>query len=112
MDRLVRVERNEAAKALGKAGTGMWVEVATAWASIVDALPSRGERLADGMNVATRPSRVRMDWDATITASMRMVDVTDGVDGRVMQIITPPARLGGDGMEMMVEDYSPSPKAG
>lgn len=90
------------------AGSGSWTVVENGvWASIVDMLPSRGERLADGLNVATRPSRVRMRFRTDVDASMRLVDVTDGVDGRVMQIITPPATImNRTGVEFMVEDYS------
>ncbi len=111
MDRLVRIEKPVKNTSFTGSGQGSWSEVGTVWASVKDALPSRGERLAEGMNVTQRPARVRMDWDATVTAAMRLVDITDGADGRVMQIVTPPARLGHDGMEMMVEDYSPAGNA-
>ncbi|TCP36546.1 head-tail adaptor protein [Sphingomonas sp. BK235] len=106
MDRLLRIEKPVKKSGFTGAGKGTWQEVATVWASVQDALPSRGERLAEGLNVATRPARVRMDWSDAITSAMRLVDVTDGIDGRVMQIITAPARLGRDGLEVMVEDYS------
>lgn len=108
MDRLVRIEQPVKSTSFSGSGKGTWTEFATVWASIKDALPSRGERLADGMNVTQRPARVRMDRDDAVTAAMRLVDVTDGADGRIMQIVTPPARLGHDGMEMMVEDYNPA----
>ena len=111
MDRLVRIEKPTKSGSFTGAGKGTWTEIGTAWASVKDALPSRGERLADGMNVTQRPSRVRMDWNDAVTAAMRLVEITDGADGRIMQIVTPPARLGRDGMEMMVEDYSPAGNA-
>lgn len=111
MDRLLRIEKPAPNTAFTGAGKGTWVEVATVWASVIDALPSRGERLAEGLNIATRPARVRMDWNDQVSAAMRLIDITDGANGRVMQIITAPARLGRDGLEVMVEDYSPSGNA-
>lgn len=107
LDRRVRIEKPVADDAFDGAGSGDWQEVATVAASIVDALPSRGERLAEGINVSTRPARVRMRYRADVTAAMRLVEIIGGADGRVMQIVTVPAELGRrDGLEMMVEDYS------
>lgn len=84
------------------AGSGTWEPVATVWAEVQDMLPSRGERLADGVNIATRPARVRMRWRADISGSMRIV-----MDGRIMQIVAGPVELGRrDGIELMVEDYT------
>lgn len=107
LDRRVRIERPIADESADGAGSGTWVEVAIVAAGIRDMLPSRGERLAEGVNVATRPARVRMRYRGDLTPAMRLVDVTGGVDGRVMQIITVPAEIGRrDGLEMMAEDYS------
>jgi len=77
-------------------------------------LPSRGERLAEGLNIATRPARVRIWHRTDVTSAMRIVRgaVVDGDDvdystARIMQIITPPADIDGDrGLEFMVEEYS------
>ncbi|MBW6531923.1 head-tail adaptor protein [Sphingomonas sp. RRHST34] len=108
LDRRVRIEQPVADAAFDGAGSGEWESIATVWASIVDALPSRGERLAEGINVSTRPARVRMRYRADVTAAMRLVEILGGADGRVMQIVTVPAELGRrDGLEMMVETYEP-----
>ena len=102
LDRRVTIERPVSASGLLSAGSGTWEPVATVWASIQDALPSRGERLADGINIATRPARVRMRFRTDVTSAMRFVE-----DGRVMQIIAGPAEIGRrEGIEFMVEDYS------
>lgn len=107
LDRLVRIERPVSDTSFDGAGSGGWEPVATVAAGIVDALPSRGERLAEGINIATRPARVRMRYRTDVTAAMRLVEIVAGEDARVMQIITAPAQLGRrDGLEVMVEDYS------
>lgn len=84
------------------AGRETWVDVATVWAEVQDRLPSRGEGMANGFNVASRPARVRMRYRSDITADMRIV-----LGDRIMQIISAPAELGRhDGLELMVMDYS------
>ncbi|WP_137898346.1 head-tail adaptor protein [Sphingomonas sp. 2SG] len=102
LDRRIRIERPVADTTLEGAGSGTWEPVAEVWASVQDALPSRGERLAEGINVAARPARVRMRFRTDVTAAMRFV-----MGARVMQIIAGPAEIGWkDGLEFMVEDYS------
>lgn len=102
LNRRVRIERPLPDTALDGAGSGTWALVGEAWAEVQDALPSRGERLADGINIATRPARVRMRFRTDISSSMRLV-----MGARIMQIITPPAELGfREAIEFMVEDYT------
>lgn len=119
LDRRVRIERRGAGDGLMDAGADVWAKVAETRASIQDALPSRGERLADGLKVTTRPARVRMRYRTDVTAAMRLVllrfdtSVSAWVPtDRIMQITTVPAELGRRvGLEMMVEDYSSRPAA-
>ncbi len=102
LDRRIVIERPTPDDSLDGAGSGGWTPVATVWAEVQAALPSRGERLAEGINVSSRPARVRMRWRGDIDASMRIV-----FDGRIMQIVGGPVELGRrDGIEMMVEDYT------
>lgn len=102
LDRRVLIQRPVPDESFDGAGSGQWENVDTVWASVQDALLSRAERLADGINVASRPARVRMRFRADVTASMRFV-----VADRIMQIIAGPAELGRrDGLEFMVEEYS------
>lgn len=102
LNRRIRIERPVADTALEGAGSGTWEPVAEVWASVQDALPSRGERLAEGINVSARPARVRMRFRKDVTAAMRFV-----MGERVMQITAGPAEIGWkDGLEFMVEDYS------
>lgn len=89
---------------LDGAGSGTWALVAEVSAEIQHMLPSRGERLAGGINMAARPARVRIRWRADVTSDMRIV-----LDGRVMHIVAGPAELGRrEGLELMVEDYRPA----
>jgi head-tail adaptor len=112
----IRIERPVADEALDGAGSGEWEPVAEVSAQVQDMLPSHGERLADGINVAARPARVRMRYRAGVTASMRVLvgrNVRNGggeltwQTDRIAQIVTVPAELGHrDGLEFVIEDYT------
>lgn len=104
LNRRIRIERPVADDSFDGAGSGEWARVAEVWASVVDALPSRGERLAEGTNIAARPARVRMRFREDVKPEMRFV-----LGSRVMQIVSGPAELGfREGLEFMVEDYRPA----
>lgn len=110
----VRIERPVADDSFGGAGSGSWALVDDVAAEVVDALPSRAERLSSGVNVAARPARVRMRYRTDVTPAMRLVmgateadGVVDYTSARIMQIVAGPAMLGRrEGTEFMVEDYS------
>lgn len=116
LNRRVRIERPQADDSWDGAGSGAWALVGEAMAEVQDVIPSRGERLAEGINVATRPARVRMQYRDGITSDMRLLigryqkdgdGLLQWVTDRVAQIITMPAELGlRDGLEFMIEDYS------
>lgn len=116
LDKFVRLERPVKDPAFDGAGSGTWELVEDIWAEIEDMLPSRGERLATGINVATRPARVRVRYRDDLTPNMRLVegalivdDVVDYSGARIMQIVTKPAELGRqEAYEFMVEDYRPA----
>lgn len=100
----IRIERPVADTSLDGAGSGSWELVAEVWAEVQDMLPSRsyGERLTDGINLASRPTRVRMRYRTDVTPDMRFV-----VGARILQIIAGPAELGWrEGLEFVAEDYS------
>jgi head-tail adaptor len=106
LDTRLHIERPRPGDAFDSAGSGEWVPVRRVWANVKDMLPSRGERLADGINVASRPARVRMYRRSDVTADMRFI-----LRGRVMQIVAGPADFADDGMEFKVEEYSPAGNA-
>ena len=103
LDKVLDVERPVADDGPDGAGSGTWELVAEGvYAQVQDALPSRGERLADGINVASRPARVRMYFRDDISAACRFV-----MGSRIMEIVAGPAELGWqEGLEFMVEDYT------
>lgn len=112
----IRIQQPAPDNSFDGAGSGGWTDVATVSADVKDMLPSRGESIADGLNVAARPSRVRMRYRTGITSAMRVligrtVQDDDGnpvwQTDRTTQIITVPAEIGWrEGLEFMVEDYS------
>lgn len=107
----IRIERPVGDESFAGAGSGTWNKVAEAWAEVQDVLPSRGEKQANGINLATRPARVRMSYREDVTADMRFLLIKrraeEWVTVRTMQIIAGPAVIGRrSGVEFMVEDYS------
>lgn len=110
LDRRIRIERPVPDDSLDGAGSGSWEQVAASvWASIIDLLPSKGEKVANGIDITSRPARIRTRWRGDITSDMRFVEITDGADGRIMQIVSGPAMIGRrEGLEFMVEEWSPA----
>jgi SPP1 family predicted phage head-tail adaptor len=103
-NRRIRIERPVADDSLDGAGSGSWSLVKEVWAEVEDVLPSRAEKLAQGINVASRPARVRFLYRTDVAANMRFV-----IGDRIMQIVAGPAVLGNrEELEFMVEDYSPA----
>lgn len=119
LNKRIRIERPVAAAGFKGAGAGTWALVQDGvWSGVQDVLPSRGrgETLTDGINLATRPARVRMRYREDITPDMRFVlgatvdgDDVDYSGARIMQITAGPAELGvREGVEFMVEEYRPA----
>ncbi|WP_394652338.1 head-tail adaptor protein [uncultured Sphingomonas sp.] len=105
LDKRIRIERPIAEEGFDDAGSQEWGTVENdVPASVTDILPSRGEKLANGINMATRPARVRMRYRDDVAPNMRFV-----MGDRVMTIVSGPAELGRrGGLEFMVEDYRPA----
>jgi SPP1 family predicted phage head-tail adaptor len=79
-----------------------WTQFACVWAEVKDLLPSRAERMADQIQIARRPARIRIRYLAGLAADMRVI-----IDARIHQIISGPATLGRrEAMEIMVEEHS------
>jgi head-tail adaptor len=111
LDRSLRVERKVSDEAFDSAGSETWETVINdVRANVRDMLPSRGERLAEGLSTLTRPARVRMRERADITADMRFVIRARrrGETDRVVQIVSGPAIVETGGIEFMVEEYRPA----
>lgn len=80
-----------------------WADVTPSeWAEVQDVLPSRGESIADGINIAKRPARIRCNYRTDITSDMRVK-----FDGRTLKIVAGPAELGRrEGLEVVCEELS------
>ncbi|MBS7668864.1 phage head closure protein [Croceicoccus gelatinilyticus] len=82
--------------------TYSWEELATVWAEVQDVLPSRSERVADGITIANRPARIRMRYREDVDSTMRFE-----VNGRTLHIIAGPAELGfRQGVEFVAEELT------
>lgn len=111
LNRRIRVERPVASTDLDGAGSGSWeLVVDDVPANVQDMLPSRGERIAEGVSVSNHPSRVRIRPRAGITPEMRFIIKArrPWEADRTVQIIAGPATLNSGGMEFMVEEYRPT----
>src|SRR5688572_6642230 len=79
-----------------------WSAVATVWAEVQDMLPSRGERIAEGVSIARRPCRVRMLYRDDIDSTMRIL-----YGDRTLRIVSQPAEIGfREGLELVCEEYT------
>ena len=117
----IRIERPVPDTSLDGAGSGTWAFVAEVAAEVLDTLPSRSEKLTDGINLATRPSRVRIRRRGDVDPAMRMLigrwvkgddDQPHWITDRVTQIISGPADVeSGRWSEFMAEDYRPAGNA-
>lgn len=103
LDRRVTIlTRTEAVDPVYGTKAVTWTPLATVWANVRDMIPSRGERLADGVEIANRPCRVRMRYRSDVTSAMRLE-----YQGRQLRIITQPAELGRrDGLELIAEELT------
>jgi head-tail adaptor len=111
LDRRVRIEQRDTTQnAVDGSPAATWTTYATAWASIQEVLPSKGENQGQGINIAERPARVRMRYMTGITSAMRLVWLDRS--NRVMKILTQPVELGRkQGLEFMVADFTTSGNA-
>lgn len=100
--RVTILQRVDAQDATYGTLTPTWSTLATVWAEVQDMIPSRGERMADGVSIARRPCRVRMRYRSDVTSEMRL-----SFDGRTLRIVTMPAELGRrEGLELIAEELT------
>lgn len=74
-------------------------------ANVQDMLPSRGEAVPDGIQIARRPARIRTRYRTDISSDMEVIVHSQG--DRAMKIMTMPAELGRkDGLEFVAEEFT------
>ncbi len=79
-----------------------WSTLATVYAEVLDVLPSRAERVAEAVDIARRPCRVRMLYREDVTTAMRL-----RIGSRTLRIVAGPAELGfRRGIELMAEELT------
>jgi SPP1 family predicted phage head-tail adaptor len=83
-----------------------WAPLATVWAEVEDALPSKAEGVTMGLATARNQVRIRFRWMAGVDSSMRVT--VHGDTDEILQIVGGPASIGGRKafMEIMCERYS------
>lgn len=69
-----------------------WTALATIWAEVQDALPSRAESVVQGLTVAKNQVRVRFHFRLDVTSAMRITELEPPY--RVLQIVGGPATVG------------------
>lgn len=74
------------------------------WCSVQDELPSKSEAVRNGLTVATQRTRIRMRYRSDITSDMRIIIARPAA--QAYQIVSGPAVLGRNGIELFVERYS------
>jgi head-tail adaptor len=113
LNRAIRFERPVAAEGLMSAGKATWTPHVTVAAEMQEMLPSRAERIAEGISIASRPTRIRIRYRHDITSDMRIaVGSLSGpedpvpADRRYLRITAPPVELGNrEGLELLaIED--------
>ena len=99
----IRIERKSVTHALQYGTEAVtWAPFACVWAEVKDILPSRAERMAEQIQIARHPARIRIRYLAGITPDMRVI-----IAGRIHQIIAGPSMLGRrEAIELMVEELS------
>lgn len=79
-----------------------WATLATVWAEVQDMLPSRAERIGEGISLHMRPVRIRTRYRSDVTPDMRVV-----IDSVTYRIVGGPAELGRrEGLELVCEKLS------
>lgn len=100
LDRSIRFERRSAAQEQ-KLGSYLytWSELATVFANVQPVLPSRDERVADGIAIQARRVRVRTRYRADVDSDMRVIIGSDAY-----RIVGGPSEMGRrEGLEMVCE---------
>lgn len=106
MNKKIRIEQPVADSSFDGAGSGSWTLVRDVWAELEDVMPSRDERLNEGIIVSSRRTRVRMWHRPEITSAMRVVIKKTG---RILQIVGGPASIeNGARLEIMAEEFNPA----
>lgn len=81
------------------------IVAANVWANVQDLLPSRGEQVSNGLRLATRQTRLRIDCSIGVELDMRVT--LHGRGDRVMRVSTEPALMDDRRhYEIMLEAYS------
>lgn len=100
--KIILEQRVEGQDATYGTATVNWTPFATVWAEVQDMLPSRAERVADGISLAKRPCRIRFLYRAGVTSEMRV-----NYGGRYLRIVAGPVELGRrEGIELVAEEMS------
>lgn len=100
--RITILRRVEAQDPVYGSFAATWEQLATVWAEVQDMLPSRAERLVEGVEIARRPCRVRIRFRPDLDSSMRLQ-----IGQRQLRIVGGPAELGRrEGLELLAEELT------
>lgn len=79
-----------------------WLLKDVVWCNIQDVLPSRSEKIKEGLSIGSKQARLRIRYRKDLDSSMRVL-----IDGNTYQLISDFAELGNKQYaEAMIERYS------
>lgn len=82
--------------------TTTWTLKAVLWCNIQDVLPSRSEKIKNGIAIGAKQSRLRIRYRTDLDSAMRVI-----IDGDTYQIISDFAEFGNkEFSESLIEKYS------
>lgn len=82
-----------------------WVPLGVRWCHLQDEMPSRSERAQNGLVVATKYVRCRLNYSTDIDSSMRII--VNRPDPVIYEIVSPPAILGDrERIEVMLQEVT------
>lgn len=83
----------------------VWTLVGVRWCGLQDVLPSRAERVRDGVEQSSNQTRIRLRYCTDLDTGMRII--VNRPEPQIFRLIAGPAVLGDkDGVEFMAERLS------
>lgn len=101
------LERANVRDATFNTDSPVWLPRGTVFAQVRDVLPSRADSLAEGVDLAKRPCRVRIRWDDALFDLFATGKLRLKIRGHELRVVSGPAELGRrEAIELTAEELS------